>query len=78
MNVLTITYFKLTNDLQVLWHGDSKLHVCKRPANSRAYTRYDEVDCLTDVSIKTLKDATEFVEAWYNDLVGTGEIEDYS
>ena len=77
MNVLTITYFKLTNDLQVLWHGGKTFKVCIRPADSRAFTRYDEVDCFEDHTVKTLEDAKESVENWYTDLVACGEHEEY-
>ena len=77
MKITTITYFWLTNDLQVLWYGGSTLHVCSRPVNSKAYTSFDAVDCFTDASVKTLEDATDAVVDFYNDLVGTGEIEDY-
>ena len=72
------TVFKVSNQVLVQWHGGTNFDVYARPTLSRAYTKYESVASFEGKGIKTLKDATEFVESWYNDLVGTVEIEDYS
>ena len=73
----TYTVFQLDNDIQVRWHGGKTFNVCTRPADSRAFTRFDEVDCFTDMGVKTLEDAKETVQNWYTDLVACGEHEEY-
>ena len=69
----TYTVFELNNNLQVRWYGGATFNVFRQSERG-----WQDWDVFSVMHIDNVKDATEFVESWYNDLVGTGEIEDYS
>jgi len=74
----TYTTFELTSHLHVRWRGGKTFNMYSTDAyNTEHGNAWYLVDCFTDASVKTLEDATDAVVDFYNDLVGTGEIEDY-
>ena len=72
MNITTVTYFELTESLQVRWHGGKTFNIYKR-----IYSEWAEWDVFSNMNVNDLEDATEAVESWYIDLVACGEHEEY-
>ena len=70
----THTTWQPDDDLQMRWHGGKTINIYQRTNSSFDWVN---TDCFTDMDIKNIEDATDAVVDFYNDLVGTGEIEDY-
>ena len=70
----TYTVFKVSPYIQVRWYGGKTFNIY---TNQPYCNSWWEIDAFTHNNVETIEDATDIVDSWWNDLVGTEEVMDY-